>query len=87
MIEGCGIERDLKLARLGHERLLLQLTTSPRLPRTETLHWEICLSFSFRMPVLLRPSVSLKHTVDCALLAIPLEVRFDLCGKLNLMIC
>ena len=37
VIERCGIERDLKLARLGHERLLLQLTTIPRLPKNLSL--------------------------------------------------
>ena len=51
MIEGSGIKRDLKLAGLGHEILLLQLTTIPRLPAITTLHWESCLSFAVRMPV------------------------------------
>jgi len=53
VIEGGGIKRDLKLAGLGHETLLLQLTTIPRLPVITTLHWESCLSFSFKLPVLL----------------------------------
>ena len=51
VIEGCGIKRDLKLAGLGHGRLLLQLTTSARLPAITTLHWESCLSFSIGVTV------------------------------------
>lgn len=38
VIERCGVKRNLKLARLGHRKLLLQLTTEVLMPTVVTLH-------------------------------------------------
>jgi len=47
MIEGCGIQRNLELARFRHRKLLLQLTTEVILIMNRRLHRELCLSFLF----------------------------------------
>jgi len=38
VIEQCGVKRNLKLTRLGHRKLLLQLTTKVIMPTVVTLH-------------------------------------------------
>ena len=38
VIERCGVKGNLKLARLGHRKLLLQLTTEVIMPTVVTLH-------------------------------------------------
>ena len=38
VIERSGVKRNLKLTRLGHRKLLLQLTTEVIMPTVATLH-------------------------------------------------